>query len=69
MNYTEWRYLLAVWEKAQSVYGEDPREWRRDDEGWWIRFCDYGDRDSMFGWEIDHYPIPRALAWKIRDGV
>ena len=26
-----------------------------------IRFSDYGDRNSEFGWEFDHYPIPASL--------
>jgi hypothetical protein len=44
---------LAIWEKGQSVQGYDPREWRMDSYGCWIRFSDYGQQ-TTFGWEKDH---------------
>lgn len=50
----------AVWTKARLLYGWDPREWRLDDYGNRIRFSDYGNRSSEYGWEIDHV-IPRAM--------
>jgi hypothetical protein len=34
--------------------GYDPAVWRYDDYGHLIRFADYGDRQSAYGWEIDH---------------
>jgi hypothetical protein len=43
------------------IPGYDPVVWRRDALHRVIRYSDYGDRNSKFGWEIDHYPIPRAL--------
>ena len=46
--------IAKVWEKGQAIPGQDFDEWRRDDFGNNIRFDDYGNRDSEFGWEIDH---------------
>ena len=43
-----------TWEKAQSAPGQDPNKVRKDICGAWIRWDDYGDRDSYYGWEIDH---------------
>src|SRR3989442_13738871 len=45
---------LAVWAKGHIIPGYDPATWRRDDFGHAIRFSDYGDRNSTYGWEIDH---------------
>lgn len=45
---------LAVWKKAQEVAGIDSKVFRQDYAGAWIRFDDYGNRDSQYGWEIDH---------------
>lgn len=55
--------VLQVWKKGQFLYHEDriygrhhrnPSVWRRDYLGNPIRFSDYGNTDSTFGWEIDH---------------
>ena len=45
---------IAVWVKGHIAPGYDPTVWRRDDFGYVIRFSDYGDRQSEYGWEIDH---------------
>ncbi len=45
---------LAVWNKAQIVSGNNPDVWRKDQCGAWIGWAFYGDRDSQYGWEIDH---------------
>ena len=49
-----------IWSKGHIVPGSEPDEWRRDDHGNLIRWSDYGDRRSRFGWEYDHI-VPRAL--------
>lgn len=62
-KYTEIIELLhrqIVWSKATPIPGRDPAVWRIDTYGLVLRFADYGDRDSAFGWEIDH-ATPRAL--------
>ncbi|MBY3255603.1 HNH endonuclease [Rhizobium laguerreae] len=52
---------LEVWGKLEHHATLDPREWRNDAHGRLIRFSDYGRRDSDYGWELDHYPVPKAL--------
>jgi hypothetical protein len=56
-DYRKW----LVWGKGTPIPGRDPNVYRDDRVGKVIRFTDYGDRSSEFGWEIDHYPIPVAL--------
>ena len=51
--------ILEVWWKGAIIPGYDPDLWRRDDFGRAISFAAYGDRESKFGWEIDHV-IPVA---------
>ena len=51
---------LEVWYKGKPAAGRDPAEWRIDDYGNLIRFSDYGDRNSPYGWEIDHH-FPSVL--------
>lgn len=45
--------IKDVWSKATIVPGAKP-EFRRDLAGAWIKFLDYGNRNSEYGWEIDH---------------
>jgi hypothetical protein len=54
------RRKLGVWVKGHVIFGYDPVVWRRDDFGNAISYSDYGDRNSKFGWEIDHI-IPVGL--------
>ena len=44
----------TVWLKGHIIEGYDPNVWRRDDYGNAIRRTDYGNRQSDWGWEIDH---------------
>lgn len=46
--------IKEVWRKATIVSGNNPDEWRKDQCGAWIGWNFYGDRDSQYGWEIDH---------------
>lgn len=46
--------IMAVWNKGKLILTHDSREWRRDDYGNVIRFSEYGDRQSDYGWEIHH---------------
>lgn len=43
-----------IWHKATEVRSYDPNRWRKDACGAWIGWTEYGDRDSDYGWEIDH---------------
>jgi len=44
----------AAWNKAQVVANNDPNAWRGDECGAWINWKEYGNRDSQYGWEVDH---------------
>lgn len=53
--------LSAIWGKASTVSGNDPNVWRQDTCGAWIGWQFYGDRQSQYGWEVDHIvPIERG---------
>lgn len=59
MEYTE-EQKIYYWGKANTVDGEDLHEVKRDASGAIIHYSDYKDRDSDYGWEIDHI-YPKAL--------
>jgi 5-methylcytosine-specific restriction endonuclease McrA len=44
----------AVWTKGQIIPGYDAAVWRHDAFGYVIRYSNYGNRNSDYGWEIDH---------------
>lgn len=46
--------VQKVWEKGAVDANNDSRYWRKDACGAWIGRAHYGDRDSQYGWEIDH---------------
>jgi hypothetical protein len=54
MDWAESLIKKLVWYKASPVPGLDPIEWRRDAFNNLIRYSDYGNRQSDYGWEIDH---------------
>ena len=58
MNLTE-DIIQKVWEKGTVVSGNDPNVWRKDECKAWIGRQHYGNRDSQYGWEIDHI-IPES---------
>lgn len=50
-----------VWNKARKVEGFDPALIRKDSCGAWILRNEYGNTESIYGWEIDHiYPLSRG---------
>jgi len=50
--------ILTVWQKAATVPGMNPAIMRQDACRAWIKFGDYGNRNSQYGWEIDHnFPV------------
>lgn len=59
MNFNE-EIISQVWERATKVTGYDAVSVRKDACGAWIVRGKYGNRDSRYGWEIDHV-LPKAL--------
>jgi len=53
MNWSE-EQIESVWRKASPMQGNDPAHWRKDRCGAWIDRKQYGNRQSQYGWEIDH---------------
>ena len=45
--------INAIWEKATVVYGQDPKTYRKDICGFWIKNSAYGSKTDD-GWVIDH---------------
>ena len=67
--------IEQVWTLARTVEGFNPDIIRKDACGAWIMKSQYGNRDSIYGWEIDHvYPLSmggtdemanlRAMQWE-----
>jgi 5-methylcytosine-specific restriction endonuclease McrA len=48
-----------AWGSAKIIPGYDQAQWRWDDYGSVMKWSEYGNRDSEFGWEIDHR-VPSA---------
>lgn len=44
-----------IWEKAEYIDEKNESNgFRKDQCGAWIKWSDYGNRNSKYGWEIDH---------------
>jgi 5-methylcytosine-specific restriction endonuclease McrA len=60
MTWTE-QQIQSVWEKGVIVDKTNPVKWRADVCKAWICRDHQGDRNSLFGWEIDHIiPVERG---------
>lgn len=46
--------IAEVWKKGKVAGTNDATVWRMDDCGAWIKRDQYGNRNSQYGWEIDH---------------
>ena len=46
--------IEQVWQKALIAPNNNPNVFRKDYAGAWIRRDQYGDRNAVYGWEIDH---------------
>tara|TARA_B100000686_G_scaffold57111_1_gene61325 strand:- start:16949 stop:17359 length:411 start_codon:yes stop_codon:yes gene_type:complete len=51
---SEKEIIGKVWAKGKAVENNDPDKYRKDECGAWIYFSHYSNRDSQYGWEIDH---------------
>jgi len=51
-----------VWAKAQRAGDSNEKKgFRKDECGAWIRRGEFGNRESRYGWEVDHItPISRG---------
>lgn len=61
LKLTEEQKKLAVWMKGRPIFPEDPSIWRVDDFGYLMFYPAYGDRSHLFGWEKDHFPVPKCM--------
>ena len=52
--------IRAVWNKGWPILGRDPSRCRTDYLGNRIEFEEYGNRNSKYGWELHHHPVPAA---------
>ena len=46
--------ILEVWQKGKIVPGYDVSKYRKDQCDALMTFNEYGNRNSRYGWEIDH---------------
>jgi hypothetical protein len=54
--------IRRVWTLAQTIPGNDPEVWRKDEFGAWIHRADYRNRHSDYGWEVADYGFSRRNA-------
>ncbi len=60
MNFDD-ETIQSVWEMAKEIARNNQNVWRQDQCGAWIKRDEYGNRNSEFGWEIDHItPVSRG---------
>jgi 5-methylcytosine-specific restriction endonuclease McrA len=53
--------IQSVWEKGHIVSGYNPALWRSDQCGAPMKRTEYGNRNSQYGWEVDHItPVSRG---------
>ena len=48
------KQISDVWAKGEVVGSNNPDEYRKDECGAWMYFSHYSNRNSQYGWEIDH---------------
>lgn len=46
--------ISAVWAKGKIVSNNEQNVWRKDECDAWIKRSEHGNRNSTYGWEIDH---------------
>ena len=58
------KIIRDVWAKGQVVGSNNPDEYRKDECGAWMYFSHYSNRNSQYGWEIDHIKFVDHVASK-----
>jgi hypothetical protein len=58
------KIIRDVWAKGQVVGSNNPDEYRKDECGAWMYFSHYSNRNSQYGWEIDHIEFVDYVASK-----
>ena len=58
------KIIRDVWAKGQVVGSNNPDEYRKDECGAWMYFSHYSNRNSQYGWEIDHIEFVDHVASK-----
>ena len=53
MSYSDAK-LQQIFQKARQFPNPQNPGWAQDDCGAWIQWSAYGNRDSNYGWEVDH---------------
>jgi 5-methylcytosine-specific restriction endonuclease McrA len=43
------------WKKGKTIYSLSPDIWRNDKCGKRMKRSEHGNRNSIYGWEIDHF--------------
>ena len=46
--------ISTMWHQAEKTGNRNPFIWRRDKCGAYIKLDEFGNRQSEYGWEIDH---------------
>ena len=58
------KIIRDVWAKGEVVGSNNPDEYRKDECGAWMYFSHYSNRNSQYGWEIDHIEFVDHVASK-----
>lgn len=59
-----------AWQSAQIVEEYNPARIRKDACGAWIAYADFNNRNSLFGWELDHiYPVSRLKLLNVPEAL
>ena len=58
------KIISDVWAKGKVVGSNNPDEYRKDECGAWMYFSHYSNRNSQYGWEIDHIEFVDRVASK-----
>lgn len=67
LNLQDSKTIDYVWQQGLVEEGYDSDLFRKDAAGAWMSRSEYGNRDSKFGWEIDHI-YPTALGGDNEEG-